>query len=86
MRGSVRESTTAADQQPACPAGAAMLPIPSLLDLLARLLHPGTPGGATSPDPVDHPAIRRMDMRELADLPLPKPTAGPWCPACDRRG
>jgi hypothetical protein len=25
-------------------------------------------------DPFDHPAIRRMSFRELADLPLPRPT------------
>lgn len=25
-----------------------------------------------SPDPIDHPAIRRMSLRELADLPFPR--------------
>lgn len=24
------------------------------------------------PDPIDHPAIKRMTQRELADLPLPR--------------
>jgi hypothetical protein len=26
-----------------------------------------------APDPLDHPALRRMSPRELADLPVPRP-------------
>ena len=26
-----------------------------------------------APDPLDHPALRRMSVRDLADLPVPRP-------------
>ena len=39
--------------------------------LRRRLLLPEAP----VPDPIDHPALRRMSSRELADLPLPRPLA-----------
>ena len=26
-----------------------------------------------APDPLDHPALRRMSARDLADLPMPRP-------------
>ena len=31
-------------------------------------------------DPLDHPALRRMSLRDLADLPLPR------CPEADGEG
>lgn len=37
--------------------------------LRRRLGSAGTP----APDPLDHPALRRMSLRELADLPVPRP-------------
>ena len=39
--------------------------------------------GAPAPDPLDHPALRGMSLREIADLPVPRP-AGPG--ASDRDG
>ncbi|SIO33094.1 hypothetical protein [Vannielia litorea] len=36
--------------------------------LLARLFPP-----LPAPDPIDHPALRRLSPRDLADLPLPRP-------------
>lgn len=55
--------------------------MPSLLArlrLIARLVRrrPGSVAGATGPDPLDHPLVRRMTARELADLPLPRDAAG----------
>lgn len=42
-----------------------------MLDLLRRLFPPlPRPDPA---DPLDHPALRAMSPRELADLPLPRP-------------
>lgn len=29
-----------------------------------------------APDPLDHPALRRMSPRDLADLPVPRPWDG----------
>jgi hypothetical protein len=34
----------------------------------------------TGPDPIDHPAIAAMSLRELADLPLWRPTASEEVP------
>jgi hypothetical protein len=31
------------------------------------------PAPATSDDPLTHPDVQRMSLRELADLPLPRP-------------
>lgn len=30
-------------------------------------------GEAPAPDPLDHPALRGLGLREIADLPLPRP-------------
>ena len=30
-------------------------------------------GEVPAPDPLDHPDLRRMSLRELADLPVPRP-------------
>lgn len=51
-----------------------------LLDALARFarrsfVHSGPNAPTEASDPLDHPAVRRMSLRELADLPLPRPCA-----------
>lgn len=48
-----------------------LIPVLHLMtDALRRRL--GPPTEAPAPDPLDHPALRRMSLRELADLPLPR--------------
>lgn len=48
-----------------------LLPVLRLMtDALHRRLGPQVE--APVPDPLDHPALRRMSPRELADLPLPR--------------
>jgi hypothetical protein len=32
---------------------------------------------ASPRDPIDHPALRAMSLRELADLPMPRPSMPP---------
>ncbi|EYD78010.1 hypothetical protein Rumeso_00347 [Rubellimicrobium mesophilum DSM 19309] len=41
-----------------------------MTDALRRRLGPAE---APAAEPLDHPALRRMSPRELADLPLPRP-------------
>lgn len=31
------------------------------------------PAGINEPDPIDHPAFHGLSLRELADLPFPRP-------------
>lgn len=33
----------------------------------------------STPDPIDHPALARMSPRDLADLPMPRPTVEAAC-------
>jgi hypothetical protein len=60
-----------------------LIPVLHLMtDALRRHLGPSE---VPAPDPLDHPALRRMSPRELADLPVPRPGApgeGGACPAC----
>ncbi len=47
---------------------------------LARRLAEAAQAPAHGTDPIDHPAIAAMDLRQLADLPLsppPRPAAVP---------
>ncbi|WP_157973638.1 hypothetical protein [Tropicimonas sp. IMCC34043] len=46
--------------------------------IFASPLRPG-------PDPIDHPVLRRMSPRELADLPMPRPEPAQR-PGCCRAG
>ncbi len=43
-----------------------------MTDAVSRHLGPAQ---VPAPDPFDHPALRRMSLRELADLPAPRPSA-----------
>lgn len=43
-----------------------------MTDALRRHLGPVE---GPAPDPLDHPALRGMSLRDLADLPLPRPQA-----------
>ena len=64
-----------------------LIPVLHLMtDALRRHLGPSE---VPAPDPLDHPALRRMSPRELADLPVPRlgaagapgeGGAGPACP------
>jgi hypothetical protein len=49
------------------------------LDLMKAALRRGLGSSpeAADPEPLDHPALQRLGLRELADLPLPRPGAGP---------
>ena len=50
---------------------------------LARRLAAAAQAPARRTDPIDHPAIAAMDLRELADLPLsPPPRPAPIPRAC----
>jgi hypothetical protein len=50
-----------------------LIPVLHLMtSALRRRLLP--PKGAPGPDPIDHPLLRRMSERELADLPFPRPS------------
>lgn len=53
--------------------------IPVPFDFMAAVLRRGrrTSPAATEAGPLDHPALRRLGPRELADLTLPRPEAGP---------
>lgn len=44
---------------------------PAMRSLLRRRL--ATRTEASAPDPIDHPALRHLSPRELADLPFPRP-------------
>jgi len=47
-----------------------LIPVLNLMtDALRRRL---APIGAPASDPLDHPALRGMSLRELADLPVPR--------------
>ena len=51
------------------------LPVLNVVTLaLRRRLGPADEPPA--PEPLDHPALRGLSPRELADLPLPRPAAG----------
>jgi|GEM_PF-3085994 len=51
----------------------------NLIQLLRQVLHdvvlatPARDAGAHPDDPFAHPALGRMTLRELADLPFPRP-------------
>jgi hypothetical protein len=47
---------------------------------LARRLADAAQAPARATDPIDHPAIAAMDLRELADLPLSPPPRPPPIP------
>lgn len=49
--------------------------IPVLHFMTEALRRRLSPGEAPAPDPLDHPDLRRMSLRELADLPMPRPAA-----------
>ena len=50
--------------------------IPVLYLMTSALRRRLGPTEAPAPDPIDHPLLRRMSERELADLPFPRPSAG----------
>lgn len=57
--------------------------------MLASRLAAAAQAPARGTDPIDHPAIAAMDLRELADLPLaspPRPAPAPRaCASCKSR-
>ena len=51
---------------------------------LARRIADATQAPARGTDPIDHPAIAAMDLREIADLPLAPPRSLAEPPRADR--
>jgi hypothetical protein len=49
-----------------------MISFKLFFNLTSRMPAHPTRSEYLAPDPLDHPAIRAMDLRQLADLPLPE--------------